>query len=147
MGYRSEIAFALRTVKPIEGLYAVLKIAEYDKEDTGQPFAGRKEVDGAFKDIVGRMRVYKSKNTIKFYADQWKWYGDCQAAFEYIIHLATNYDNDMACRFVRIGEQSDDTEEESYGEGWDLDYPCVIRRIEIDNGFTEEGDEDAEATK
>jgi hypothetical protein len=46
--------------------------------------------------------------------------------------MAEEYDPDFACRFARVGEETDDTIEESFGEGgWDLDYPYVVRLVEV----------------
>lgn len=142
MGYRSDIAFAIKTEKPIDGLYAILKIAEPDKESTA-PFTSKADVNSAFSEIVGLMRVFKSRNMITFYARQWKWYGDCKDAYNHITHLAQNYDNDVNIKFAKVGEDLTDIEEDGVGEYWyDLDYPYVARSLEIDNDFMEEGDKD-----
>jgi hypothetical protein len=144
MGYRSDIAFAIKTEKPIEGLYAVLKIAEPDKPTTA-PFTTSKEVISAFSEIVGLMRVFKSRNMLTFYGQQWKWYGDCQDAYAHITELAQNYDNDVTIKFAKVGEELNDVEEEGIGEYWyDLDYPYVSRSLVIDEDFKEEGDENVE---
>ena len=48
------------------------------------------------------------------------------------MNMAEEYDPDFACRFARIGEEADDLIEESFGEcGWDLDYPYVVRLVEV----------------
>jgi hypothetical protein len=137
MGYRSDIAFAIQTEKPIEGLHAILKIAEFTR-DTTEPFTNTQEVNDAFKDIVSHLRVHKDKNLMTFYVTQWKWYSDCQCAHGFLMDLAGNYDNDFCAKFVRIGETADDVEEDAWGDaGWDLDYPYVVRRIELDDTFKE----------
>lgn len=144
MGYRSDIAFAIKTEKPIEGLYAILKIAEPDKETT-TPFTSKKEVVSAFAEIVGCMRVFKERKMITFYGQQWKWYGDCQDAYLHITELAQNYDNDVNIKFAKVGEEINDVEEDGIGEYWyDLDYPFVSRSLVIDEDFKEEGDADVE---
>lgn len=147
MGYRSDVAFAIKTEKPIDGLYALLKIVEPDDEEQ---FSSQSmdEVIDTYKEIVSRLRVYKSKNMITFYASHWKWYSDCQSAYGFILDVATNYDNDVAVRFARIGESTDDIEEDAHGDyGWDLDYPYVVRSLEMDDEFNEQGDDDAETAK
>jgi hypothetical protein len=147
MGYRSEIAFAIKTEKPIEGLYAVLKIAEPNRETT-EPFTNKTEAVSAFKEIVSCMRVFKKRNMITFFADQWKWYGDCVEAYNHITELAVNYDNDVLIKFAKVGEDLADVEEQGVGENWwELDYPYVSRSLQIDNDFQEGGDEDVESTK
>lgn len=144
MGYRSDIAFAIKTEKPIEGLYAILKIAEPDKETT-TPFTSKKEVVSAFTEIVSCMRVFKERKMITFYASQWKWYGDCQDAYIQITELAQNYDNDVNIKFAKVGEDLTDIEEEGVGDYWyEIDFPCISRSLVIDEDFKEGGDEDVE---
>lgn len=144
MGYRSDIAFAIKTEKPIEGLYAILKIAEPDKETT-TPFTSKKEVVSAFTEIVSCMRVFKERKMITFYASQWKWYGDCQDAYNHITELAQNYDNDVNIKFAKVGEDLTDIEEEGVGDYWyEIDFPCISRSLVIDEDFKEGGDEDVE---
>lgn len=142
MGYRSDIAFAIKTEKPIEGLYAILKIAEPNKEPT-RPFATKNLTISAFSEIVGLMRVFKSRNMITFYARQWKWYGDCQDAYNHITELAQDYDEEVNVKFAKVGEDLTDIEESGIGEFWyEIDFPYIARSLEIDNDFIEEGDED-----
>lgn len=144
MGYRSDIAFAIKTEKPIEGLYAILKIAEPDKETT-TPFTSKKEVVSAFAEIVSCMRLFKERKMITFYANQWKWYGDCQDAYIQITELAQNYDNDVNIKFAKVGEDLTDIEEEGVGDYWyEIDFPCISRSLVIDEDFKEGGDEDVE---
>lgn len=143
MGYRSEVAFAIKTEKPIEGLYAILKIAEPNKESTA-PFTSKQETIDAFADIVGRLRVFKDKNMITFFANQWKWYGDCQDAYTHMTDIAQAYDEAVLIKYARVGEELGDLDESGVGDCWyELEYPYVQRSLEIDNNFQEEGDEDA----
>lgn len=142
MGYRSDVAFAIRTEKPIEGLYAILKIAE-PTEDSTEPFTDKEDVVSAFAEIVRKMRVYKDRNMITFYANQWKWYGDCVSAYEHITELALSYDEDVNLKFAKIGEELGDLTEEGTGEHWyELDYPFISRSLEMNEDFQELGDED-----
>ena len=142
MGYRSEVAFAIKTEKPIEGLYAVLKIAEPNKETT-EPFTTNTEVVDAFSEIVGRMRVFKARNMITFFANQWKWYGDCQDAYSHITEISQAYDDEVLIKFAKVGEELGDLEESGVGDDWyELDYPYIQRSLEIDEDFQEEGDAD-----
>lgn len=142
MGYRSDVAFAIRTEKPIEGLYAILKIAEPTKDST-EPFTKTEEVISAFAEIVRKMRVHKDRNMITFYANQWKWYGDCVSAYEHITELALSYDKDVNMKIAKVGEELGDLIEEGTGECWyELDYPFISRSLEINEDFQELGDED-----
>lgn len=143
MGYRSDIAFAIETDKSVDELYALLKLALPNKP-SNEPFTKTEEVVDAFRDIVGRMRVYRDRNRITFYANQWKWYGDCEQAYKHIVEICETYDTEIAIRFVRIGESSDDCEEETVGEGWELDYPQLVRSMDISEEFKEEGTENVE---
>lgn len=143
MGYRSDIAFAIETNKSVDELYAVLKLALPNKP-SNEPFTRTEDVISAFQDIVRRMRVYRDDNRITFYASQWKWYGDCEQAYKHIIEVCENYDTDIAMRFVRLGESSDDCDEETVGNGWEIDYPQFVRSIELSEQFKEEGTENAE---
>jgi len=142
MGYRSDVAFAIKTEKPIEGLYAILKIAEPNKSTT-EPFTSDTEVISAFAEIVGRMRVFKSRNMITFYANQWKWYGDCVDAYSHITEISQAYDEEVLVKFAKVGEELGDLEESGVGDDWyELDYPYIQRSLEIDEDFQEEGDAD-----
>ena len=48
--------------------------------------------------------------------------------------MVEDYDKDFAVRFARVGEETDDIHEESWGDGgWDLEFPYVIRTVE--SGF------------
>lgn len=144
MGYRSDIAFAIKTEKPIEGLYAILKMAE-PVRDVTKPFTTKQEVISAFSEIVSLMRVFRERKMITFYANQWKWYGDCQDAYIQITEIAQNYDNEVAIKFAKVGEELDDIEEDGVGEYWyDIEFPCISRSLVIDEDFMEEGDDDVE---
>jgi hypothetical protein len=119
MGYRSEVAFCLRVKEP-EKFIALSRI----------------DADDVLKEMLDNMYYYEDTNGDKtkyilFTHNYWKWYDDSERALHKLMQLAENYDEDFACKFARSGEESNDIEEESYGEnGWDLMYPYVVRAVE-----------------
>lgn len=117
MGYRSEVAFCLRVKEP-EKFIALAKL----------------KADDTLKEMLDNMYYMNDGGTqcILFQHNYWKWYDDSERAFHSLLSMAENYDEEFACRFARSGENLDDAEQEVYGEGgWDLDYPYVVRAIEI----------------
>lgn len=114
MGYRSVAAFCL-SVKEPEKFVALLKT----KDDK----VTNEMLQYMYLDVEG---------LIHFYVDHWKWYEESETAFSGIMNMAQEYDGDMSCRFARYGEEMDDVHEEAFGDlGWDLDYPYIVRSMEI----------------
>ena len=118
MGYRSEVAFCLRVKEP-EQFVALTRVNAED----------------ALKEMLDNMYYYEDDKKIKyilFTHNYWKWYDDSEKAFAELMELAKNYDKDFACKFARVGENADDIEEEAFGDdGWDLEYPYVVRTLEV----------------
>jgi len=118
MGYRSEVAFCLRVKEP-EQFVALTRVNAED----------------ALKEMLDNMYYYEDHEKIKyilFTHNYWKWYDDSEKAFAELMELAKNYDKDFACKFARVGENADDIEEEAFGDdGWDLEYPYVVRTLEV----------------
>lgn len=117
MGYRSAVAFCLRVKEP-EKFIALAKL----------------KADDTLKEMLDNMYYINDGGTqrILFQHNYWKWYDESERAFHSLLSMAENYDEDFACRFARSGENLEDAEEEAYGEmGWDLDYPYVVRAVEI----------------
>jgi len=118
MGYRSEVAFCLRVKEP-EKFIALARI----------------DADDALKEMIDNMYYYEDHDQTKyilFTHNYWKWYEDSERAFKRLVELAENYDDEFACRFARSGEEASDIEEEAYGDcGWDLEYPYVVRQLEL----------------
>jgi len=113
MGYRSEVSFCIQVKEP-ESFVALLKL----------------RTDEVIKEMMGFM--YLEHGFILFYHNFWKWYEDSDKAFTEILEMAENYDADYAARFARFGEESDDVQEDAWGDcGWDLDFPYVTRSIEL----------------
>ena len=113
MGYRSEVSICLQVKNP-KVFIGLMKV----KDD---------EVLNAFL-----THMYLVEGSIHFYADSWKWYPPSEKAFSELMNMAEKYDEDFACKFARIGEEVDDTEEQSFGErGWDLEFPYTVRQLEV----------------
>ena len=118
MGYRSEVAFCLQVKEP-EKFIALARI----------------DADDALKEMIDNMYYVDGAGDIKyilFTHNYWKWYEDSESAFNKLMELSENYDAEYACKFARVGEEMDDVEEEKFGEdGWDLEYPYVVRQLEL----------------
>jgi hypothetical protein len=113
MGYRSDVSFCLQVKEP-EKFVALMKLKE----------------DSTIKEMMECM--WLNEDLLHFHHHHWKWYEDSEKAFVDLMNMAEKYDADFACRFSRVGEETDDTVEEAFGEnGWDLDYPYVVRHLEI----------------
>lgn len=113
MGYRSEVAFCIQIKEP-EKFAALLKLNNTD----------------AIKEMMQFM--YLEDGLLHFYHGHWKWYGDSDGAFTTILEMAESYDEEFACKFARYGEESDDIQEDAWGDaGWDLEYPYVVRDLEL----------------
>jgi hypothetical protein len=95
----------------------------------------RVNAEDALKEMLDNMYYYEDHEKIKyilFTHNYWKWYDDSEKAFAELMELAKNYDKDFACKFARVGENADDIEEEAFGDdGWDLEYPYVVRMLEV----------------
>ena len=118
MGYRSEVAFCLRVKEPEQ----FVALAKVNAED-------------ALKEMLDNMYYIEGEGDltyILFTHNYWKWYGDSEEALAGLMEMAKNYDEDFACRFARVGEETNDMEEEAFGEdGWDLEFPCVMRGLDL----------------
>lgn len=113
MGYRSDVSFCLQVKEP-EKFVALMKLKE----------------DEVLKEMLECM--WLNEDLLHFHHHAWKWYPDSEQTFGDLMNMAEEYDPDFACRFARIGEEADDIQEEAFGEnGWDLDYPYVVRHLDI----------------
>jgi hypothetical protein len=114
MGYRSEVSFCLQLKEP-EKFVALLKLRD----------------NSVIKEMLGHMYL-DNQGLLHFYNPHWKWYPESDGALGDIVEMAENYDENFAGKFARYGEEADDIEEQCFGEnGWDLDYPYVIRTLEL----------------
>lgn len=118
MGYRSEVAFCLRVKEP-EKFIALVKV----------------NADDVIKEMLDNMYYFDDGlggKLIMFKHGYWKWYDDSEQAFGDLMNMAKDYDEEFACRFARSGENVEDIQEEAFGdEGWDLEYPYVVKTLEV----------------
>ena len=82
---------------------------------------------------------------VSFYADNIKWYDSFNTVQAHELFLSSLESKPIAARFVRIGEDEDDTETRSYGDGCDgfddlYDYIYPVRSICIDFNIDPEQD-------
>jgi hypothetical protein len=95
----------------------------------------RVNAEDALKEMLDNMYYMEGADEVDyilFTHNYWKWYDDSEKAFAELMELAKNYDKDFACKFARVGENADDIEEEAFGDdGWDLEYPYVVRTLEV----------------
>ena len=113
MGYRSEVGFCLQVKEP-DKFVALLKVKAND----------------VIKEMMQYM--YLEEGLIHFYHDYWKWYDESEKAMDDIMEMAEAYDNEYAGKFARHGEETADVEEDAWGEdGWELEYPYTITRLEL----------------
>lgn len=113
MGYRSDVSFCLRVKEP-EQFVALMKLKE----------------DPVIKEFLTCM--WLNEDLLHFHHPHWKWYPDSEKAFGDLMNMAGEYDPDFACRLARVGEEINDLIEEAFGEdGWDLEFPYVVRHLEV----------------
>jgi hypothetical protein len=115
MGYRSDVSFCLQVKEP-EKFVALMKLHE----------------NSVIKEFLTCMWLNEGEGFLHFHSDYWKWYDESEKAFAILMNMARNYDEEFACRFARYGEEGDDIQEEAFGDGgWDLDYPYIVRSLDI----------------
>ena len=125
MGYRSEVGFFIEFTKDPDEFIALMKVDGRD----------------IFKDFMRYMYIeyYKDrpaekddpKGGVHFYHNHWKWYEDSKVGFTELLDMAENYDENFKAKFARTGEESDDTEEDWFNDdGYELEYPYVVRMVE-----------------
>lgn len=110
MGYRSDVTY----------------IIECASTEEKEKFVALAMLNNTYKKALDECKhVKEPTNYIVFDERSVKWYSDFEdvkcheALLEYIDDLE---DGNIAAKFVRIGEESDDTEEEAYGpNGWDIE--------------------------
>ena len=114
MGYRSQIALAIA------------------KEDC-KYLKGKMKENKELKDFLKMAEIKKSNNAIVISWDWIKWYDEfpeVRAIKDFMYYLS---DNDRPYRFIRIGEENDDTEiETNYGDG---DNYNIVDAIDIYRGI------------
>jgi hypothetical protein len=125
MGYRSEVGFFVEFTRDPEEFIALMKV---DGRDIFKDFMRYMYIE-YYKDIpIGEGAPVGG---VHFYHNHWKWYDDSQAGFTDLLNMAGHYDEDFKAKFARTGEESDDTEEEWFNDdGYELEYPYLVRRVE-----------------
>jgi hypothetical protein len=97
------------------------------------------DANDTLKEMLNNMYYFEDHQNIKyilFKNSHWKWYDESERAFNDLMGMAEDYDEEFACRFARIGEEIADIEEDAYGEGWDLEHPYVT--AELSTGVADE---------
>jgi len=142
MGYRSTVAYSIRFIpkhspdtddiveerKARASFYTFIAEAKA-KEETALCFIDLKSSDEHFQ-------VDEATLQIRFFADGVKWYDDypdvkCHEALMDLSREWTNENDYIGGAFARIGDDSDDNIEETWGQG-DYDWCAVRRFVECD---------------
>lgn len=140
MGYRSTVAYTIRFVyhkhpdrddiedkkKAEESFYTFIAEAKAN-EDTAYCFS--EDEDGVFQ-------VLEDKLEIRFFAESVKWYEDypdvkCHEALVSLSKAWTNDNEYIGGAFARVGEDSNDNVEETWGNA-DWDWISIARSVCVD---------------
>lgn len=125
MGYRSEVGFFIEFTKDPDEFIALMKV---DGRDIFKYFMRYMYIE-YYKDRPAEED--DPKGGVHFYHNHWKWYEDSQNGFTDLLNMAEHYDENFKAKFARTGEESDDTEEEWFNDdGYELEYPYVVRMVE-----------------
>lgn len=151
MGYRSEVAYGIKVDDIIwadnateeeknlsaDGLFLLMLTEMQQDPMAGKCFDSVNNINDEYELVIN-----KEARTIKFYADDVKWYHDSEAIkcherlYEIMEEYAELYvskqgmENPVSCSFTRIGEEIDDIEERGSGyDPWSI--MTVSRSIDI----------------
>jgi len=123
MGYRSTVAYVIQ-----------FEDAEHKKE-----FIAVHKLDDRFKDAIEELNnTDEDGSYVSFYAEDIKWYPSYEDVamherlLDYINELSNtdSYEKSISARFIRIGEDTGDTQDEGYGDDpWDIGL-WVARHVE-----------------
>ena len=134
MGYRSEVAYAIRFGSKADmDTFIGVQLVKKDPHIT--------EALKELEIVDGGADFTTDEPILFFHADDVKWYPDYPdvGAHTRLYHEAVDMFDDACYLFLRCGEQSDDIEEDEGGkDGWALyDYISVNRpTIQLDMGPT-----------
>lgn len=126
MGYRSQVGFYIEFTKDPEEFIALMRV---DGRDMFKQFLEYMYVENYVEPILDEEDV--PIGGVHFHHDHWKWYEDCKVGFTDLLNMAEDFDENFRAKFVRIGEESDDVEEDWFNDdNYELEYPYVIRTVE-----------------
>jgi len=125
MGYRSEVGFCIEFTKDPEEFIALMRV---DGREIFKNFLKFMYIEMYPEPILEEDAPVGG---VHFHHNHWKWYEDSQLGFTELLNMAGDFDEDFKAKFARTGEESDDTEEEWFNDdGYDLEYPYVVRMVE-----------------
>lgn len=109
MGYRSEVCFEISAKKEV--LLNGLAFVRMGYEDSK-----------AMKEVFEHLKFFELEDgeaILRFYGESWKWYPeykDVKALWKIWCHFGESAveDENISGQFVRIGEEADDIQEESF---------------------------------
>jgi len=131
MGYRSEVGFYIEFTKDPEEFIALMKV---DGREIFKNFLVFMYIEMYPEPILEEDAPVGG---VHFHHDHWKWYEDSQVGFRDLLSMAEEFDEGFKAKFARTGEESDDTEEEWFSDdGYDLEYPYVVRRVDTGMDLT-----------
>lgn len=131
MGYRSQVGFYIEFTKDPEEFIALMKV---DGREIFKNFLQFMYIENYPEPILEEDAPVGG---VHFHHDDWKWYQDCQTGFTDLLQLAEDFDENFKAKFVRIGEESDDVEEEWFNDDcYELEYPYVVRAVETGINLT-----------
>lgn len=123
MGYRSTVAYVIQ-----------FEDVEHKKE-----FVAVHKLDDKLKDAIKELgHLEDDTSYLSFYVDDVKWYTSYEDVqmhnrlLKCISELSEdeNYERSISARMIRIGEDTDDIEDDGYGDDpWDIEL-WVARHIE-----------------
>jgi hypothetical protein len=147
MGYRSDVGYKIRFDNDLDWHMSIpVEARVITTQDMFNTFIAeaksREDTKLCFEDEDGNFKIDETYRAITFYAGSVKWYEnfDDVKCHEALLDLCNEWieqhENDsrfngspIRWSFVRIGEESDDVEEKSNNDGWDLCY--TSRSIEF----------------
>jgi hypothetical protein len=125
MGYRSEVGFCIEFTKDPEEFIALMKV---DGRDIFKDFLRFMYVENYPEPILEEDAPVGG---VHFFHNHWKWYDDSTTGLHDLIQMAEDFDENFKAKFVRIGEESDDVEEEWFNDdNYELEYPYMVRAVE-----------------
>ena len=148
MGYRSDVGYKIKFDRDLDW-HSSIPVEARDvitSKDMFNTFIAeaklRDDTKMCFTDEDGEFNVDTERLTITFYAGSVKWYENFEdvKCHEALLELCDEWieqhqedkrftGSPIRWSFVRIGEESDDIDERSNNDGWDLVY--ISRSIEF----------------